>query len=110
AEIVEQYAVGEAKLLQYSARGNLPCRRDASGVYFDLAHVARIFRLRSALASASGTPREFGRLRKLQLGEQPPAEPSDEPRAAPVRRQRLVSHASSHIGAARELLLGARSA
>jgi len=58
AEIVEQYAVSEARLLEYSARGNLPCRRgggaeaagdaDHEAVYFDLAYVARIFRLRSA--------------------------------------------------------------
>jgi hypothetical protein len=54
AKVVEQYAVSEARLLEYSARGNLPCRRAADGdadhdaVYFDLAYVARIFRRRNA--------------------------------------------------------------
>ena len=64
AKIVEQYAVSETTLLEYSARGNLPCRvghEDCHGdatddseqqaVYFDREHVARIFRLRTAPAS-----------------------------------------------------------
>ena len=50
AKIVSEYAVGEARLLQYSARGNLPCRRDGDGSYlFDADHVALLFRSRSAL-------------------------------------------------------------
>lgn len=86
AEIVELYVVSEATLLEYSARGNLPCsrgRRDGAAeegehaghdaVYFDLAHVARIFRPRSAVGAAQA-PAVLGRIALGQkLVRVPPA-------------------------------------
>lgn len=88
AKIVTEYVVAEAKLLEYSARGNLPCRRGPDGTYFDLDRVARLFRPRSAAGSAG-----LGTLGEVKLGAH--GAHSDKPEhATPVRRQRLVRHTS----------------
>jgi len=52
-EITRTYIVGEATLLRYSKRGNLPLRRDEVGCFlFDESTVASLFVRRDAVASA----------------------------------------------------------
>ncbi|MEY4579212.1 MAG: hypothetical protein RL701_3915 [Pseudomonadota bacterium] len=97
AKIVSEYVVAEAKLLEYSARGNLPCRRGPDGVYFDLERVVRLFRARGAEGESVVSGANLGTLGGVKLGgerEREHTQPS-----SPVRRQRLVRNspqASEH--------------
>lgn len=80
AEITRTYAVGEAKLLEFSARGNLPCRQTPGGVQFDLDFVARLFRPRSAADGGNHNLTDatsFGTLGDIKLGERHTAGPSE---------------------------------
>lgn len=92
-KIVLDYAVGEARLLQYSARGNLPCRRSEDGsMSFDLEHVANLFRLRSAISAPSLSTDKLGVLGKMQLGQSPTVEAH-----LPMRRRAKVTRAERNL-------------
>ena len=66
--ISEHYVVGENRLMAYSARGNLPSRRDGQGRWlFDVDVVRSLFRCRDA-AMAPDLP--AGTLGAVKLGDE----------------------------------------
>lgn len=67
ADLSQRYAVGLARLLDFSRRGNLPMRHDASGTpVFDEDIVMRLFGSRSAPAAEAGA--SLGTLGSVTLG------------------------------------------
>lgn len=69
AEIATQFMVGEAKLLAFASRGNLPSRLGPEGErLFALAGVERLFPRRGAAALEARTSRSFGTLGGFALG------------------------------------------
>lgn len=73
SEISERFFVGEARLLSFSRRGNLPFRRTADDVLlFDGTVAARLFRPRQAavITTRSSKGPSLGVLGVSRLGDQ----------------------------------------
>lgn len=77
AEITEIFSVGEQKLLQFSRRGNLASRLDATGVrFYSFEGVERLFPRRGSAALLPRSAAHFGTLGGLTLGAAADAENS----------------------------------
>jgi hypothetical protein len=101
AEIAGRYLVGEARLLSYADRGNLPRRRLADGTtLFDERVVARFFKAKRGVITSMKIPEgpHMGVLGVAKLGDRtdramPPASMTLEldPREARRRALRLAT-------------------
>jgi hypothetical protein len=89
--IAQRYLVGEAKLLDYATRGNLPIRRSAQGerapTLFDESVCARFFRPRIAGIVTYREPKgpHMGILGVTNIGAEPHAPRSERRRVVRAR-------------------------